>query len=87
MLGVELECTPDASRGFMNALRLFALVENWGGVGAPAQRSALMPPSVPQRGRTAVGIGDSLVCLAIAREPAGELRKQPNVALTVGNSP
>ncbi|HVU01273.1 MAG TPA: cystathionine gamma-synthase [Polyangiaceae bacterium] len=74
MISVEIEGDLDASRRFLQALRIFTLAESLGGVESLAEHPALMThASIPAESRRALGIGDGLIRLSVGLEHVEDL--------------
>src|SRR3954454_1404497 len=74
MVSMELEGGLEASRRFLQGLKLFALAESLGGVESLAEHPALMThASIPAEVRRGLGIDDGLVRLSVGLEHVEDL--------------
>lgn len=83
MISVEIDGDLDASRRFLQALRVFSLAESLGGVESLAEHPALMThASIPAESRRALGIGDGLIRLSVGIEHVEDLWEDLERALS-----
>jgi cystathionine beta-lyase/cystathionine gamma-synthase len=74
MISVEVKGGLEASRSFLEKLRIFACAESLGGVESLAEHPAIMThASVPPEARAALGISDELVRLSVGVEATEDL--------------
>ncbi|MEZ4301670.1 MAG: cystathionine gamma-synthase [Polyangiaceae bacterium] len=74
MISLEVKGGLDASRSFLEKLRIFACAESLGGVESLAEHPAIMThASVPPEARAALGISDELVRLSVGVEGVEDL--------------
>ena len=74
----------DATRRFLQSVRVFALAESLGGVESLIEHPAIMThASLPQSVRESLGIGDNLVRLSVGIEAEADLLRDFDRALAV----
>jgi cystathionine beta-lyase/cystathionine gamma-synthase len=85
MISVEVKGGLEASRSFLEKLRIFACAESLGGVESLAEHPAIMThASVPPEARAALGISDELVRLSVGVEATEDL--WADIAQALGGS-
>jgi cystathionine gamma-lyase len=82
MISIYVKGGFEATRRFMERLKLFAVAESLGGVESLANHPAIMThASVPADKRERLGIGDNLVRLSVGVEDVEDLRAELDAAL------
>ncbi len=82
MISLDLKCTLEETKSFLQKTELFALAESLGGVESLIEHPALMTHlAVPKEQREALGIRDGFVRLSVGIEDLEDLRKDLEQAL------